>query len=163
MDKYLKALKEKKYNNSEINENSIFQEGQQEVFGDKHTLTHPQKVQKVESPDVATGHRWRDLSVCPVELLDELIASGATLVEKDGVLRVSGEDIFDERTRDAVRDQKTALLVLWRFRQYAATRIRFVHWVCPDAQLLALWRQAETACQMRLTISGARAKIEKKL
>lgn len=71
MGKYLKALKERRYNNSEISENSIFQEEKQEVFEDKHTFTQAQKAQKVEnSMDISTltqaqkaqkaqKHRWQ--------------------------------------------------------------------------------------------------------
>ena len=114
---------------------------------------NPQKVQKPTS-----GAR----PPAPLRLLDELerrglspSASGHTLILADG-------DEIPLKLRAPVCQHAAALVALLRFRQHAETRRRFEHWVCPDRELLDLWKAAEIACACRLTIAGAWSKTNPK-
>ena len=119
----------------------------------------PELLALLKSPDGAAAP---SRAPAPIRLLDELegrglrpTAEGGTLVFNRGELPV--------KLRAPVVRHMAALMALLMFRQHAETRRRREHWVCPDARLLELWREAEAATGAKLTIGGRFSSVQKRL
>ena len=170
MGKYIEQLKERESLLNETSENYILEDNLKKSSSQMYGSTHSQKVQKgrnsVDIPTLTNPQKVQKptsgtLPTAPLRLLDELESRGLRPIAEGGVILFTRGQL-PEKLRAPVVHHRAALLALLLFRQHAETRRRFEHWVCPDRELLDLWKAAEIACACRLTIAGAWSKTNPK-
>ena len=162
MGKYIEQLKERESLLNETSENYILEDNLKKSSSQMYGFTNPQKVQKVKnSTDIPTLTNPQKVQKvvgearppAPMRLLAELERRGLTPVVRGNALTFDCDEIPHD-LRAPVVQHRAALVAVVRFREYAQTRARHEHWICPDERLLTLWREANAACQCQLTIAG---------